>query len=235
MNILHVLTEKPWLTPGLATWTEAGGDDNRRTDTGVGLGVFLGVVTILFSLVSAAYLMRMGEHVLMGHGGGDWTRLREPPLLWINTGLLALSSVAWQGARRAARADDISRVRTALLVAGPLGIAFLIGQLAVWRALESSGYWLAARSALCTVVPDPLAQPIDHFVTGNPAIAFFYLITGLHGLHILGGLVAWARTSTRVMRGASVAEVQRPIALNARYWHFLLFVWLVMFGLMLLT
>jgi cytochrome c oxidase subunit 3 len=179
--------------------------------------------------------MRMGVHAMLGHGGGDWTRLREPPLLWINSGVLALSSVAWRAARNAVRAGDIARVRTFLIVAGLLGIAFLLGQIAVWRELETSGYWLAARSSLCTAFPDPLAQPIDHFVTGNPAVAFFYLITGLHGLHILGGLAVWGRTSARVLAGADVAAIRRPVELNARYWHFLLFVWLVMFGLMLLT
>ena len=64
---------------------------------------------------------------------------------------------------------------------------------------------------------------------------FFYLITGLHGVHLLGGLVAWFRASVRLWRGAEVAKIRMSVELCAVYWHFLLVVWLVMFGLLLVT
>ena len=69
----------------------------------------------------------------------------------------------------------------------------------------------------------------------NPANGFFYLITGLHGLHLLGGLVAWGRTSDKVWRGFEPAQVRLSVELCAVYWHFLLVVWLVLFALLLLT
>ena len=89
----------------------------------------------------------------------------------------------------------------------------LVGQLLVWRQLGSLGY----------------------FVDSNPSNSFFYLITGLHGLHLLGGLVAWFRASVRLWRGAEVAKIRMSVELCAVYWHFLLLVWLVMFGLLLVT
>ena len=71
-----------------------------------------------------------------------------------------------------------------------------------------------------------------YFEVTNPAIAFFYLITGLHGLHLLGGLVAWGRTVTKVWGDFDEAKVTHSVELCTVYWHFLLLVWLVLFGLL---
>ncbi len=109
--------------------------------------------------------------------------------------------------------EQIVGVRRGLLVGGALAFAFLVSQFLVWRQLGSLGY----------------------FVDTNPSNSFFYLITGLHGLHLLGGLVAWFRASLRLWRGADVAKIRITVDLCAVYWHFLLLVWLVMFGLLLVT
>jgi cytochrome c oxidase subunit 3 len=70
------------------------------------------------------------------------------------------------------------------------------------------------------------------FDVTNPAIAFFYLITALHGLHLLGGLVASGKTTAKVWRGFEMARLRLSVELCAVYWHFLLVVWLVLFGLL---
>ena len=76
---------------------------------------------------------------------------------------------------------------------------------------------------------------MGYFAKTNPANAFFYLITGLHGLHLLGGLVAWGWTSAKVWRGFDIARVRLSVELCTVYWHFLLVVWLVLFALLLFT
>jgi cytochrome c oxidase subunit 3 len=197
------LAAKPWLEQGVAV-------DTRPAGPGVpaamlGLGVFLAVVGSLFALFVSAYFMRM--HV------GDWRPLPDPDLLWLNTGVLILSSVALQAAEVAARRGRIDGVRLGLLAGGGLALLFLIGQLAAWRLLDEAGYYL----------------------TTNPANAFFYMITAMHGAHILGGLVALARTGARVWRGADAASVRLGVELCAVYWHFLLIVWLVLFWVLLRT
>jgi cytochrome c oxidase subunit III len=70
-------------------------------------------------------------------------------------------------------------------------------------------------------------------VTSNPANAFFFLMTGLHVVHILGGMYVWARATQRLFGGSD--DVAQSIELCTIYWHFLLLVWLVMFGLLLST
>ena len=166
----------------------------------IGLGVFLAVVGSLFALFVSAYSMRM-ELV-------DWRALPVPPLLWFNTCVLILSSVAMQWAQVAARLGRIDSLRVGLLAGGVFAWAFLAGQLWAWQQLGASGYFLAA----------------------NPANTFFYLITALHGLHLVGGLVAWGKTTVKVWRGF---EVRLSVELCAVYWHFLLVVWLGLFALML--
>ena len=171
----------------------------------VGLWVFLAVATSLFGLFISAYTMRMEL--------SDWSPLPEPGLLWLNTAVLIVTSGAMQWTRSAAARGRDDMVRSGLTVAGALTFAVLAGQWVVWRQLGASGY----------------------LATGNPANAFFYLLTALHGLHLLGGLVVWARTTTRVWRGAPVEKVRLSVELCTVYWHYLLLVWLVLFALLLAT
>ena len=171
----------------------------------VGLGVFLAVATSLFALLISAYFMRKMS--------ADWTDLAVPRVLWLNTGVLILSSVAMQWTRAAARRGQIDGVRSGLIAGGVLTFAFLAGQLWAWQQLNASRYFVAA----------------------NPANAFFYLLTALHGLHLLGGLVVWGRTTAKVWRGAEVGAVRLSVELCTLYWHYLLLVWLVLFALLLST
>jgi cytochrome c oxidase subunit III len=169
------------------------------------LWLFLAVVTSLFALFISAYAVRMQV--------GDWTALPKPTLLWWNTGLLVVTSAAMQWTAIAASRADPVAVKKGLMAAGALTFAFLAGQLIVWQQLSSDGYFLST----------------------NPANSFFYLLTALHGLHVLGGLVAWGRTAAKVRRGVDPAQVRLSVELCAIYWHFLLAVWLVLFVLLLST
>jgi len=169
------------------------------------LGVFLAVATSLFALFISAYSMRM-EYP-------DWRPLTEPSLLWINTGILVLSSVflqwAWNGAKR----GELQTVWRGVAVGGAFSIAFIVGQLAAWDQLASSGF----------------------FSMSNPANGFFYLLTGVHALHLIGGLIALSRTVSRLWRHQDMESIEVGVELCAVYWHYLLVIWLILFGLLLTT
>ena len=197
------LFAKPWLEEGLAGEFPGTGA-SRLPAAKIGLGVFLAVVGSLFALFLSAYLMRMEM--------ADWRPLPAPTVLWLNTGLLILSSVALQWAQTNARRGDVEAVQTGLLAAGVLADGFLAGQLIAWRQLDAAGYYLAS----------------------NPANTFFYVLTALHGLHLLGGIVALGRTTARAWRGIAVEKLRMSVELCAIYWHFLLLIWLILFGLVLL-
>ena len=203
MSFLHLLTEKPWAsTPGGRADTHDGSAFAVPAAT-IGLRVFLGVVTVLFSLLIVAYGTRMEFE--------DWRPGPDLRLLWLNTAMLVLSSMAMQWAHVGAGRGEIDNVRIGLIAGGAFAVAFVVGQTVAWRQLNMM------------VV----------FDITSPAIAFFYLITGLHAVHLLGGLVAWGRTFDKIWRqGFEVAEIRLSVQLCAHYWHFLLLVWLVLFGLL---
>lgn len=194
------LMSKPWLEQGSAA-AFPGTESGTMPTAKIGLGVFLAVVGCLFALFASAYFMRMEL--------SDWQALPVPRVLWLNTGILVLSSVALHLAVVASRKDQIETTRLALVTGGLTALAFLAGQLIAWRELSASGYLLST----------------------NPANSFFYLLTGMHGLHIVGGLIALARTTAKAWSGASRERLRLSIELCAMYWHFLLFVWLGVFVL----
>jgi cytochrome c oxidase subunit 3 len=196
------LAEKPWLTPQSATADLALAAEWRQPSGKLGLWVFLSVVTMLFFLLIVAYASRMAFE--------DWRPGPQLGLLWLNTLALLCSSIAMQRAAVAARRGRIDDVRPALLAGGLLALAFLVGQLVAWLQLSSMGA----------------------FGVTVASVAFFYLITGLHALHVAGGLVAWGRTAARVWGEGDAAEALKGIELTTTYWHFLLGVWLVLFGLL---
>jgi cytochrome c oxidase subunit III len=166
------------------------------------LKVFLGVVAVLFTLLIVAYAGRMAYE--------DWRPAPQIKLMWANTLVLFLGSLCLELAQYAVRRGQQKLLRRSLLAAGLCTLMFLLGQAQAWRELGA----------------------LVFFQVTNPAIAFFYLITGLHGLHLLGGLVVWGQTLVRLWRGFELEKIRHSVELCTIYWHFLLLVWLVLFGLL---
>ncbi|PLP58065.1 cytochrome-c oxidase [Mesorhizobium loti] len=192
------LMSKPWLEAGPVTAfpeTEA----SLMHPAKIGLGVFLAVVGTLFALLISAYFMRMVY--------ADWQPAPVPKILWLNTAMLVLASIALQGAVSAAHKGQPDNLRLALLIGALASVAFLGGQLLAWRDFAAEGY----------------------FATENPATSFFYLLTAMHGLHIIGGLVALGRVNFRAWQSARSETLVLPTELCAMYWHVLLVVWVVLF------
>ena len=199
------LTSKPWLETGSVQLPDHHGADRQQPPVPavkIGLFVFLGVVGALFSLAVSAYFMRMAS--------ADWWATPVPRLLWVNTAALALSSLALQWARREAGHGRMESLRPVLAAAFALAVLFLVGQVQAWRELTAAGYVLA----------------------DNPANSFFYMLTGLHGLHILGGLAVLALTTVRAFASDIRPDRLRlSVDLSAIYSHFMLAVWLLLFAL----
>jgi cytochrome c oxidase subunit 3 len=213
-----------WLAVSRLTtksWEAQGTTDGRGTaemlgvaPERVGLWVLLAVITSFFALFITAYAMRMTPHPVRGISLADWQPLPEPWILWVNTVLLLLGSTFMQVARVGASRGKATLARVGLLAGGAFAFAFLAGQWLAWRQLQAEGYYAAA----------------------NPANAFFYVLTGLHGLHLLGGLCVWGWTLARMSRDDAIRDgVRLSVELCTVYWHYLLVVWLVLFGLLLIT
>ena len=206
MSIFETLAQKPWLPSQEKKDNLHMGKSFEFDSSRVALICFLGSITSLFSLFFVAYVGRMAY--------GDWRVLPEPPLLWINTAVLIISSILFQKAKNLSNEFIFKNAKYYLMAAGLSAILFIAGQFTVWNELASYGY----------------------FVDSNASFAFFYMLTGLHMVHMLGGLVVWTWSMTQIYKtDLAYRKLKSTISSAAIYWHYLLAVWLVLFCILLVT
>ena len=185
----------------------------RAASTGVWIAV--ATISMSFAAYTSALVVRQGA-------SGDWLHFRLPSILWLNTALILASSVTLDGGRRNHRRGGGDPSGGVLALPGPvsrtarwidvtlaLGILFLAGQLVAWRQLAGQGLYLAT----------------------NPSSAFFYILTALHGLHLLGGFAGLLYVRQRLRRGATLAAGP-ALGAATLYWHFMAVLWLYLLVLL---
>lgn len=207
MKLFRLLAEKGWQHPprtpeGVSL---AASQASAMPPQKVALLFFLAVVGVVFGLFITAYFVRMELD--------DWRPMPESQLLWVNTALLFLGSIALQWTRSILDTGSLRAIRLGMLLGAVLTLAFVYGQFAAWQQMRAAGYYLY----------------------NNPANSFFYVLTGIHALHLLGGLWVWTRAGIRVWSGSAPGSIRLSVELCAVYWHFLLLVWLMLFALLSYT
>jgi len=206
LNIFKLLSEKPWEDSQKTIDNQHDGKTLALSKAKLGVRTIMVVSTVIFSLFIVSYSDRMLVH--------DWRSLSEPWLLWVNTIILIFTSFVFHKTKVLSDKSEFEKAKNYLLLVGFLTFAFITGQLLVWQYYVNLG----------------------QYVSTNPANAFFYLFTALHGLHVLGGLFFWGRATTKLFtKNYNVLKIKQAIELCAIYWHFLLIVWFILFGLMLAT
>ena len=206
LNIFKLLSQKPWEPAQSSLDNQHDGKTLASSKAKLGVRTIMVVSTVIFSLFVVSYSDRMLVH--------DWKNLSEPWLLWINTIILIITSLVFHMSKIYSDKNEFEKARNALLLVGFLSFAFITGQLLVWQHFISIG----------------------QYASTNPANAFFYLLTALHGLHLLGGLFFWGRATTKLFtKNFNILKIKQAIELCAIYWHFLLIVWFILFGLMIAT
>lgn len=186
-----------FIDKGFGDYGSGGGDAVQRIETAkLGIWVALGSMTMLFAAFTSAYIVRSA--------GSDWVPLEIPTILWVNTAIIILSSVVMEMARRAFVAWRPVAFRKWLLATAVLGVGFLTGQVLAWGQLAEQGIYLQS----------------------HPHSSFFYVLTGVHALHLFAGVLAllyvlMLATRRRLTPGESSSPV-----VCATYWHFVGLVWL---------
>ena len=205
-SFFKLISQKPWEASQSVLDNEHDGKTLAMSKAKLGVRTVMVVSTVIFSLFVVSYSDRMLVH--------DWRSLSQPWLLWINTLILILTSFAFHRTKVLAEQNQFEKTKNSLFIVGFLTFAFITGQLLVWQHFVNLG----------------------QYASTNPANAFFYVLTALHGLHVLGGLYFWAKVTTQLFReNYKISKVKQNIELCAIYWHFLLVVWFVLFGLMVAT
>ena len=216
-----------------------GGDGNRGSDGSpdsgeqlrryrLGLAVGLAAVVMLFVSFTSAYIVRQGLGSWDPKAGAyvsDWQPLRIPTLLLLlNTAILLASSFTIEKARRSARQQAVLAPITAmpgisegnekplpwLWITVVLGLGFLAGQLAAWRVLEQRGFYLST----------------------SPSSSFFYVLTGAHGIHLLGGILALFYAAATSLMARPSQRRRIVLDITAWYWHFMALLWIYIFALL---
>lgn len=168
----------------------------------VGLWALLATLSMLFAGFTSAYLIR--------RAGSDWRPISLPTILWFNTALQVSSSITMEVARACMRRWRMEALKGWLLATTLLGLAFIIGQLFAWQQLAAQGV----------------------YVPTSPHSSFFYMLTGVHGVHLLGGLLALVYALSRAWRFRWTPAESNGLDLCATYWHFVDGLWVYLFLLL---
>lgn len=210
MSLFGTLREKPWLYPSTAVSQGPLAAVVPYVAARTALRFIMAIVSVLFFLFIITFLSRSQYPDFQALAGQPWQPFTDTSRLWFNTALLAFSSVAMQAALISARRQGFVGVVIGLGLGTAFAILFLLAQLSLWQELSALGFYIGS----------------------NPANSYFYLLTAVHGLHLLGGLVALGHIAIRLWRRDTPQALALPLSLCTRYWHFLLVVWLVVFALL---
>lgn len=158
-------------------------------------------ILIFFMALASAFIVRRGA-------SDNWVSFRVPPILWLNTFILLLSSGTLELARRKLAHGDPKAFRNLWLMTTILGVGFLAGQYAAWRLLEAQGVFIAT----------------------NPASSFFYIFTGAHAVHLFGGVAVLLFVAARNFERS---HLPRAVAAEVAsyYWHFMDALWVFLLAL----
>ena len=186
-----------------------GGDGDKRRRPGPPSArryysaIGLGIISIFmfFMALTSAFLVRRTS--------SDWVPVHLPMVVWLNTLILLASSATLELARRRLAAADLKGFRALWRITTALGILFLIGQLFAWRQLVAQGVYISV----------------------NPASSFFYIFTGAHGLHIVGGVAALLYVLLRTFEKGNVSR-RLAAEITSYYWHFMDGLWLFLLALL---
>lgn len=209
MSVLSQLRRRGSILPPPPTNYDGGSGDSGGSfplsKAYIGMWVLVTAIIMLFAGLSSAYIVL--------HGLPQWQNITVPRIVWANTLVLFASSVALEFARHAVRRNELAGVRQWIAVSGILGISFLVGQVIAWRQLVAAGVYLS------TTIHS----------------SFFYVLTGLHALHLLGGLVGLGVVFLKAFADKLTATNYESLQVCALYWHFMDVVWIYCFLLLLLA
>jgi cytochrome c oxidase subunit III len=170
--------------------------------------LFIVSVGMLFAAWTSAYIVKRGEP--------GWSSFELPVQFWINSIIILLSSVTMVWAQRMLKNDKIEMAKVAISITAVLGVAFLVGQVFAWQKMVEMNYYFAGMGS-------------------NTSSSFIYVLTGVHGVHIVGGVIYLLLLMIAVFRGKVHSKNMTMVEMCATYWHFLDVLWLYLFVFLILN
>lgn len=209
MQILKTLRIKPWLPQGQETEPFSVAT-NKEKAASTALKFFLAVITVIFFLFTVTFLQRTQSYDFQALSGEPWLPFSNASMLWQNSIYLLMASISIILANKSADLQSFKGVVISLTATALFTVLFIGGQVQVWQQLNQSGFYIYA----------------------NPANSYYFLLTGMHALHIVAGVLVFIRCIWLFSLDLSYQTLASRLKLCARYWHFLLFIWLFLFFLL---
>ncbi|TAE46704.1 MAG: cytochrome oxidase subunit III [Cytophagia bacterium] len=172
------------------------------------LWLFIVSVCMMFAALTSAYIVKFTE--------GQPLVYDIPIMFWITSVVIVISSVTMHLAYKAAKNSNIQQIKTFMLITTILGTVFLVGQWYAWVELVQAGVFFAGSKSA-------------------PTGSFIYVFSGVHGLHIISGLVFLLITLRLAFKNKIDAQNTNTIEMCATYWHFLDMLWIYLFIFLLLN
>jgi len=172
------------------------------------LWLFMASVIMLFGAWTSAYIVKRGEP--------GWSSFELPAQFWINSLLIVVSSATLYWAQRSARRDELEKVKLAVSLTAALGVLFLVGQWLAWMKMIEMNYYFTGAGS-------------------NTSASFIYVLTGVHGLHVISGVVVLMVLLTATFRYQVHSKNMTRIEMCSTYWHFLGGLWLYLFVFLILN
>ena len=167
--------------------------------------LFIVSVVMIFAGLTSAFIVRQSE--------GNWLQYDLPNIFWFTSGIIILSSAFMYWSVRSAKKDQLDQLKMALGVTTVLGVLFLIGQWYSWVALVD----------------------MDVYFVGNPAGSFLYVLTGLHAIHLISGVIFLIIVLISSFKYRIHSKSLTQLEICATYWHFLGGLWLYLFMFLLIN
>ncbi len=193
--------------------------------------VILGIISIvmLFAGLTSGYIVRQGE--------GKWVEFALPQTFIISTIIILLSSIPMQWALVSIRKDNRKNMSIGLILTALLGLGFVFTQYMAWSELFGQGIAFTGRikdvSTDYTYIPSGIETAEQAGDAGNVAGSFLYVITGLHVLHLLAGIIALFVVFSRATSNKYSSANYNEVKMCTIYWHFLGGLWLYLFFFLL--
>lgn len=182
--------------------TQHNSNENRIMDP-IKFNLWLAIIgsTMLFAGLTSAYIVKRAE--------GGWHDFPIPQQFIYSSVLAILSSLTMQWAWFAAKKDELAQMKIALWSTLVLGLGFIVNQLLGWQVLVNNGLFV--------------------FFTDDVAVSFFYVITAMHFIHLLGGIIALIRVLLKSYKFEIHKTSMRAISMCTTYWHFMGILWIYLY------
>ena len=164
--------------------------------------VAIGGIVMMFAGLTSAYIVKKNQ--------SSWLQFDLPVEFYYSTAVIVLSSITMFLTAKAVKAGNLSRYKTLITLTAILGISFLLLQYLGFKDLQTKNIAFVG-------------------IRSNSAASFLFVITFLHMLHVLGGVIALIVYWVKAKSKKTTESIMVPVEILGTYWHFVDVLWIYLF------